>query len=180
MNSGSLLGATSTCNAVSWNGKYWLASVEGASGGQTQVYSNDGMAWIASNNGDTLFSGTSQALALATVKTGGGGAGASSVESDIATLQAQQIGYNSNLYKVLSSKPRGVYYRNNTSKTITVYLTASIDAYLFIKNPAGTEIQFLFAGDFGAYANNATFFVPPGWEYRVPAGGSLYALYEFY
>jgi hypothetical protein len=149
MNSGTLLGATSTCNAVSWNGKYWLASVEGASGGQTQVYSNDGMAWIASNNGDTLFSGTSQALALATVKTGGGGAGASSLESDIATLQAQQIGYNSNLYNVVSSKPRGVYYRNNTSKTITVYLYASTTAYIYIKNPAGTEFQFLYAGEYG-------------------------------
>lgn len=180
MNSGTLLGATSTCNAVSWNGKYWLASVEGASGGQTQVYSNDGMAWIASNNGDTLFSGTSQALALATVKTGGGGAGASSLESDIATLQAQQIGYNSNLYNVVSSKPRGVYYRNNTSKTITVYLYASTTAYIYIKNPAGTEFQFLYAGEYGYNGNNSTFFVPPGWEYKVPTGGSLYIMYEFY
>jgi len=72
MNAGTLLGAASTCNAVSWNGKYWLASVEGDSvgGGQTQVYSLNGMSWIASNNGDTLFSGTSQALALATAKEG--------------------------------------------------------------------------------------------------------------
>jgi hypothetical protein len=187
MNSATLLGATSTCNAVAWNGKYWLASVEGATGGQTQVYSNDGMAWIASDiGGDVLFSGTSQALALATIKTGGAGGGSTikdqvvTLQTEVATLQAQQIGYNSNLYNVFSSKPRGVYYKNNTSKTITVYLVGSTDGYIYIKNPAGTEFQFLFGGDIGAYANNATFFVPPGWEYIVPAGGTLYIMYEFY
>jgi hypothetical protein len=171
---------------VAWNGKYWMASVDDASGGQTQVYSNDGMAWIASNNGDTLFGGTNQALALATIKTGGAGGASSvesqlaSVESDIATLQAQQIGYNSNLYNELSIKSRGVYYKNNTSKTITVYLSSNTNLFLSLKNPGGTEFSPLYMGTIGYYYNNATFFVPPGWEYKAPTGGSTHAMYEFY
>jgi len=190
MNAGTLLGAASTCNAVSWNGKYWLASVEGDSvgGGQTQVYSNDGMAWIASNNGDTLFSGTSQALALATAKEGNEintinlESRATTLESRATTLETQQIGYNSELYNVLISKPRGTYYVNNTSKTIIVYAIVSSTDHALLKNPSGAVFEILNAGASSSYYNNLTFFVPPNWEYYLPSGGSTTRnrLHEFY
>jgi hypothetical protein len=129
MNGATLLGATSTCNAVSWNGKYWMASVEGATGGQTQVYSNDGMAWLASNNGDELFSGTSQALALATVKMGeaGGGGVMETLQSQVNTLQLTQFGVGQRWSANLAdSRPANVTFYNNTNKLMFVNLTGTL------------------------------------------------------
>jgi hypothetical protein len=142
MNSATLLGATSTCNAVAWNGKYWMASVEGATGGQTQVYSNDGMAWIASDiGGDVLFSGTSQALALATIKTGGAGGGSTiqdevntlqsevaTLQPEVATLQLTQFGVGQRWSGNLAgSRPRNTSFYNNTNKLMFVTATGNED-----------------------------------------------------
>ena len=132
MNGLALLGAASTCNAVSWNGKYWMASVEGDSvgSGQTQVYSNDGITWLASNNGDELFSSTSQALALATVKTGGAGVGAdNSLQGDVATLQLTQFGVGQSwISYTTTDRPFNTTFRNNTDKPIMVNVTVGVYA----------------------------------------------------
>ena len=191
MNGLALLGAASTCNAVSWNGKYWLASVEGDSvgGGQTQVYSNDGITWLASNNGDTLFSGTSQALALATVKTGGAGAGSggSSLEGEIATLQATQFGIGQTLYSEYNNKTANIVYINNTDKPINVYIRIlyrdSDNHYLRINN---TPVAELFMNGQTYYPRGTLMgIVPPGasYEYYTTAATSgihfrLHAWYE--
>lgn len=136
MNGLALLGAASTCNAVSWNGKYWLASVEGASVGseQTQVYSNDGMTWLASNNGDELFGSTSQALTLATVKDGNEintinlesratrlESRATTLESEVDTLQLTQFGVGQSFSLNLASfRTVNTVYYNNTNKLIFI------------------------------------------------------------
>jgi hypothetical protein len=107
---------------------------------------------------------------------------ATTLESRATTLETQQIGYNSNLYNVLASKPRGTYYENNTSKTIIVYGIVSKDDHVLLKNPSGTVFEILNAGTSSNYYNNLTFFVPPGWEYYLPSGGSTTRnrLHEFY
>jgi hypothetical protein len=55
------------CNAVTWNGMYWLASGNGLVGNSynTQAYSADGITWTAGTDSSALFSGNN-GFALAT------------------------------------------------------------------------------------------------------------------
>jgi hypothetical protein len=186
MNSATLLGATSTCNAVAWNGKYWMASVEGATGGQTQVYSNDGMAWIASDiGGDVLFSGTSQALALATVKSGGAGGVApvntlqtevATLQSEVATLQLTQFGvgqrWSGNL---VGSRPMNTSFYNNTNKLMFVNVVMGVSVayagfYIYVGEMInGVEVLNVVAADFQVSVSDRT-----GASFVVPAGARYY------
>jgi len=194
MNGGTLLGTASTCNAVAWNGKYWLASVEGATGGQTQVYSNDGMAWIASDiGGDVLFSGTSQALALATIKTGGAGGGGSPVttlqgevgalqnevgalQNEVATLQLTQFGVGQSWTgNIAGSRPINTSFYNNTNKLMFVNVTGyrldvtGFGFYIYVGQTInGVEVLNLVSINFQFAASDrvsASFVVPAGARY---------------
>ena len=206
MNGLALLGAASTCNAVSWNGKYWLASVEGASvgSGQTQVYSLNGMSWIASNNGDTLFSGTSQALALATAKEGNDRdtinlesrattleSRTTTLESEVDTLQLTQFGvgqsWSENLFPSQRTYSSSTPYINNTNKPINVSLylqcyAASAEEHslnIFVDE----TLMYAFRNLSNLYVQiGQSIIVNPGSSYRVQQN-SIYAIifawYEF-
>ena len=211
MNGLTLLGAASTCNAVSWNGKYWLASVEGDSvgGGQTQVYSNDGITWLASNNGDELFGGTSQALALATAKDGNEintinlesrattlESRATTLESEVDTLQLTQFGigqsWSGNLFPSQRTYSSSIPYINNTNKPINVslYLQAYTTTEDYDNSIEQSIVIFVDGIVMYAFRNlsnkyvqiGQSIIVNPGSSYRVQQiGGSTYAIiYSWY
>jgi hypothetical protein len=209
MNSATLLGATSTCNAVAWNGKYWMASVEGATGGQTQVYSNDGMAWIASDiGGDVLFSGTSQALALATVKSGGAGGGSTiqdevntlksdvgTLQTEVATLQLTQFGVGQRWSgNIAGSRPRNTSFYNNTNKLMYINATGNDDGashsfgLYVLQRINGVEVGGEIASAYSTFNSerlSVSCVVPAGaryfWEYVLGVyAGYAESWYEFY
>ena len=209
MNGLALLGAASTCNAVSWNGKYWMASVEGATGGQTQVYSNDGITWLASGGGDTLFSGTSQALALATVKDGNEintinlesrattlESRATTLESEVDTLQLTQFGvgqsWSGNLFPSQRTYSSSAPYINNTNKPIYVNLyvqcyTSTTDFDNNIENSLYVYVDetaiYILRNLSDKYIQlGQNIIVNPGSKYRVQKNGTnaiIWAWYEF-
>jgi len=163
--------------------------VEGASvgSGQTQVYSLNGMSWIASNNGDTLFTSTSQALALATAKEGNDRdtinlesrattleSRATTLESEVDTLQLTQFGVGQSWY---SAGTKDVVYINNTSKTIgisvSMYSTGTGQAIILYVD--GQIIASLDTGAESVASDSSIFgLVPPNSSYKVTFTNETY------
>ena len=131
MNGSALLGASSICNAVSWNGMYWLGSIESGYDGLTQVYSNDGISWFASNAGNTF----SRPMALMSAKSGSEGR-ALELEGRALELERTQFGVGQTFQSIVILK--NVTYVNNTNKAMTFYINIATDngnnITLFINN----------------------------------------------
>jgi hypothetical protein len=128
----------SVCNAVTWNGTYWLASGTGTA---TQAYSYDGIFWTTSSSSSTGFSsgravvsrlnGTTslvnEVVALSTAAAGSVAAIATlqgqvatlqstvaSQAASIATLQSTQLSIANQVWRAMSypSRTLGTTYTN--------------------------------------------------------------------
>ena len=164
-NNSNLLGIQQ-CMGLTWNGTYWIATVQTSQSGSL-AHSSDGINWKLINTGLSLYFNSVTSRKVLSVT--GGGAGGSTSQISLATLH-KSLGYNQTWADVTSFRATGISYVNQTGRPIIVNVHFLVEA-------AGQNFTFfvdgLIVGSFNfssgtgfSLDSTATFVIPPNLSYN--------------